>query len=64
MAVCDETAPICKLNAFSELVNVTSVLIDVGRISGIAKNPSPLPNKIELVVVALILAVCVVKFCA
>ena len=40
------------------------VLTEVGRISGIAKNPSPTPIKIELVVVALIFAVCVLKFWA
>ncbi len=52
------------MNVRSELVNVINVLIDVGRMSGIARKPSPIPINMELVVVALILAVCVVKFCA
>ncbi len=44
MAVRVDVAPICKLNACRELVCVTSVLMAFGRISGMAKNPSPVPN--------------------
>ena len=61
MAVTLDVVPSNKLAACKELVWVTSVLIDKGRMSGMAKNPSPTPNVKLLTVSAEIMLVTVLK---